>query len=215
MLYRFVLSISLVAAVLVCTMVPASAVGLPSAFVFQGTTSFIFFDGAAFNTIPYDVYHLEVQNNSGQDLFTMDNVSFSGTFLQNGVVLHQDGTALQPDPFDGVVPPVGDNFVADTFFSGNGVNPTAFGASQDTVTDLSVTTLSHLGTPWIAIGNTAAVAVFSVPNGSPALDVTNYNGGGFITGSVVTPLMFIPEPTSIILASLGLIGIVGSRRWLL
>ena len=213
---RIGLAVALLAAVFAAP-VATNAAGIPSALVPVGTFDQIIFDGLGFVPTPFDVYHVVVDNTDGPDLFTLEGVSFGGPWLQSSPVpiFSQMGTALPADPFDAVVPPVGDNFTPDTFFSYPGVVTPFADSPVDTGAELGGVTVAALGAPWVGAGATETIAVLTVPAGTP-LDAASpafFDGsGGFIVSGEIVPLMFIPEPGTMALAGLGLIGVMLRRR---
>ena len=190
---------------------------LPSQPLYQGTIDQIVFDGSSFVPTPFDVYHMVVENTTPFDLFTLQGVTFNGPWLQESPVpiFAQTGTALPPDPFDAVVPPVGDNFTPDTFFTLTDPSATLFSSGEiDTNSALGATTVASLGAPWIAAGATETIAVLTVPAGTP-LDLTSpgsfYGHGGFIVDGEIYGLCYPPEPSSCMLTVIGLTGLVIRR----
>ena len=189
---------------------------LSSSLIYVDTIDQIVFDGVGFLPAPFDVYHFEVYNHLGVDLFTLENPLFNGPWLNASAVpiFSQVGTDLPADPFDGVVPPFGDNFTPDTFFTytSNGSTPFA-DTPVDTTSSLGATTVAALGDPWIPSGATETIAVLTVPAGE-SLDPT---GGmftrpfGFIVSGEIY-YIYVPEPGTMALAGLGLIGVMLRRR---
>jgi len=182
---------------------------VPAEFVFQGTFDDVIFAGG-FSPVPFDVYHLQLTNNQIEGIFTLNEIDFAGPWLQ-AAITSQDGTDLALSAFDQFVGGLGDNFAPDTFWAGNGATPTLFGSGTDNATNLASDTVASLGTPWVAIGDTGTVAVFSVPVGFVP-GASNYLGGGVIIAGVEVPLSFIPEPATLMLAGMGFIGIAAGRR---
>ena len=190
---------------------------LPCRFEYQGTFDQIIFDGGGFVPAPFDVYHLQVENTTNFDLFTLEGVTFNGPWLQQSAIpiFSQVGTALPPDPFDAVVPPVGDNFTPDTFFTYTSGASTPFSDSPvDTTSSLGATTVAALGAPWIEVGATETIAVFTVAAGTP-LDQTSPSfydstGGFIVDGEIYT--LCIPEPASCVLMVLCASGLMVRRR---
>jgi len=143
-----------------------------------------------------DLYHFQVTNNSGQDLFTFNNLDFDGQFIQ-GTTTTKAGTGL-PEPAP-------DFFFAATFAADDELAPTAFGTVVETETDFDIPSVATLGTPWVADQATESVVVFSVPTGAPA---PVFNGGFAVVDGQNQSI--VPEPTS--LALLGLGGLLVARR---
>ena len=134
---------------------------------------------------PVDVWGLQVNNNSGFDIFTFNEISITGLlFIQDSAAtgVARTGTAL-PEPISTFV-------VADTFFADDAILPTAFGATVDDATTLSAESIATLGTPWVANGASEVIAVFSVaPNGSAPL----FGGGDAVVDGQNTAIVAV-EP---------------------
>jgi len=175
MIQRTLFGFAMVCAVLSAPVAKAQLI--PAQFVFQGTFDDVVF-GTVFEAAPFDVYYLQLTNNQIEHIFTLNEISFQGPWLQSAVTV-QDGTDLALSAFDQFLGGVGDNFAPDTFWAGNGAVPTLFGNGLDNATNLDSDTVASLGTPWVAMGNTGTVAVFSVPVGFVP-DASNYTGGGAI-----------------------------------
>ena len=212
------LFLSAIVALFVAAPLSATAADLPAKLVYQDTIDQIIFDGVNFVPTPFDLYYVQVENNSGQDLFTLEGVSFNGPWKQESAVpiFSQVGTALPADPFDGVVPPTGDNFTPDSFFSYTSGGSTPFADSPvDTTSSLGATTVAALGDAWIPTGATDTIAVLTVAAGTD-IDPTSPSfydmTGGFIVSGEIFNLNFVPEPGTMALASLGLIGVFARRR---
>ena len=198
---------------------PQSAAGcIVADIVYQGAFDQIIFDGGGFVPTPFEVYHVVIHNFTSHDLFTLEGVTLEGPWLQASPVpiFSQMGTALPPDPFDAVVPPVGDNFVPDTFFSYPGVVTPFADTPVDTTSELGAVTVAALGAPWVAAGATETIAVLSVPQGT-SLGLTRKRlqrnrSAGFIVDGEIVPFC-IPEPGTVMLASsCVIVGLIGCRR---
>jgi len=185
----------------------AQAAPLEGRFVLVGSSAQGSFDGVEFvETSPFDIYEFQVTNNTGQNLFTFQNLVFQGDFLQ-GASSAKLGAELAADPFDGFIP--GTQLTPDTFFTDDNAAPSSPSGIVDTASELSSVSVGILGQPWIVDGATEAIALFSVPAGTPVGLDTFVSGGG-TTGSVLTPITVIPEPAS--MALLGLGGLALLRR---
>lgn len=190
----------------------SSAQQLTGSITFIETLNDVAFNGATFDPVPFDVYHVIVTNETGEDLFTLLNASASGPFLVPAPDVDlQTGTDLAASPFDAVVAPVGDNFTADSFFTTPAGNSAPSGVT-DTTSTLASDAIASLQVPWIPNGGSAVVAVLSVAGGTDP-DLISFSGGFALSGQEIPiDFNFIPEPTTCMLAGLGVAGVVARRR---
>lgn len=174
---------------------------LTGEFVFVGTEAEV----SGGSPAPFDVWEFRVTNRTGQGIFTFENMSFTGTFLQDSVSA-QIGTTLALDPDDGLLPGV--QRTADTFFTDDNATPTSPSGITDDAGALSSIAIGVLGQAWVADGATEAIAVFSVPSGT-TLDATNFAGGGGTTGQTVTLITYAATlPTAVPIGTdAGLVGL--------
>lgn len=188
-------------AVVVGVMVAGAACAAPldGQFVLVGSSAQGTFNGSAFvETNPYDIYEFRVTNNTGQAIFSFQDVAISADLLQVGGKKAQVGTALAVDAFNDYIP--GDQFTPDSFFTDDRVEPSMFGNTSDSGSELSAESIATLGEAWLADGATETIAVLSVSAGS---SIPTLVSGGATTGSVVTAITVVPEPVSVVLLGMG------------
>jgi hypothetical protein len=195
-----------VTAAVMTTALGAQAAPLEGEFVLVGSSAQGTFNGTSFvRTNPFDIYEFRVTNQTGQNLFTFQNLVFSGQFLQTGNAIVKQGTQLGLDPFDAFIPGTTE-LTPDTFFTDNNAAPVSPTIIVDSSSQLSSVAIGILGQPWIVNGQTEALAVFSVVQGTSV----NFVSGGGTTGSVLTPITIVPEPASVAMLTLG--GLMMLRR---
>jgi hypothetical protein len=184
-------TLSLTTAALLTVASSASAGVVDYEIVFQGSAT----DGIS--QVAFDIYHLEITNNSGDALLTFNNIGINGAFVQ-ATASTKTSTTLELAP---------GFFQGETFWSGAGVAPSLFGNSTDDAGSLSAESVASLGTPWVASGATGTIAVFSVAAGG---DAPVFQGGfAVVDGQNVA---ITPEPGSLALLGLGGLALIRRRK---
>lgn len=149
-----------------------------------------------------DVYEVTVENPNAGDATSLE-FAFPGDWVNNqsGGLTFQDSNAL---------PVLGPYTVADTFF----VLPTGTSdLAVDIVDDNTMLQASYTVEGEVALvpaGGSVVVAVLSVPTGGE-VDAASFVGAAAIGGEL-EEVLFIPEPSTALLAGLALVGFLARRK---
>lgn len=193
----------------------ASAEALRGVVEFQGTQTLA--DPTTFADVEVDVYNVVVTNPNAFNVYTfsLDLPSEGAPYFAS---TQSVGTGF---------PQLGPFTVADSFFlrnaaaPGGAVNPIGI---ADSASGLSGTVTVLAADPTngnapvddaariaVGAGGTSALAVLAVPAGSSAITGASFSGTAVIDGSL-EQIVFIPEPSTALLAGLALVGFVARRK---
>jgi hypothetical protein len=155
-------------------------------------------DPGDLSVVTADVYQFQIVNDTGFDIFSFENLQFSGQFLQGNTTSKQGSDFEQIAIFT----------LADTFFFNDANAPTTTGTVTDDATSLSTDAIASLGTPYIPNGQTEGIAVLAVAPGT--LPTFNFGDANAVVDGQRQSI--VPEPASLVLLGLGGLALAGGRQ---